>query len=427
MNEVPDDPRIPGPGISLGVCDRDAAGCGGLSLVGAAVEPTAARSDEPTALKIGLLMDFSSGSTEVLRDRQRAFELAIEHVNEGGGVFRLPVAVAIGDTTADPEKAVAAARHLVEVEGVHAIVGPNASANALPIAERVTGPAAIPTVSFSATSPALTAVADNDFLFRTALSDVSQGPVLARLTRERGFDNVGLLYIDDAWGRGLAGAFEAAWDGPLKAVPVDRGRTGFLTALRESANGGAQALVVIAFEAAALTMVSEAIDNGLYDSFVFGDAAKRSSLVRSLGGARLGNMYGTGPASAPESAASAAWEAAWVAEYGALPVLAYVKETYDATVALALAARAAGRLDGAAIRDRLRAVGSSPGTVVNAGPSGVADALRILADGGKIDYEGASGSMDWDGNGDLRRGHIGVWRFTEDERIEEVRAVAFGN
>ena len=400
-------------------------GAAGISLIAAAAEPTKARTEESTALKIGLLLDLSSGSAEVYRDRQRAFELAIKHVNEGGGVFGLPVAVAVGDATADPEGAVAAARRLVEVEGVHAIVGPNASASALPVAERVIGPAAIPTVSFSATSPALTAVADNDFLFRAALSDVSQGPVLARLARERGFDNVGLLYVDDAWGQGLAGAFEAAWDGPVKAVPVDRGRTGFLTALRESASGGAQALVVIAFESAALTIVREAIDNGLYDSFVFGDAAKRQSLIRSLGGARLGNMYGTGPASAPESAASAAWEAAYVAEYGALPVLAYVKETYDATVALALAAQAAGRLDGAAIRDRLRGVGSSPGTVVNAGPGGVADALRNLADGGEIDYEGASGSMDWDANGDLRRGHIGVWRFTEDERIEEVRAVAF--
>ena len=398
-----------------------------MSLTGAAAEPTTARADETTALKIGLLLDLSSGSAEVYRDRQRAFELAIKHVNQGGGVFGLPVTVAVGDATADPEKAVAAARRLVEVEGVHAIVGPNASASALPVAERVIGPAAIPTISFSATSPALTSVADNDFLFRTALSDISQGPVLARLTRERGFDNVGLLHVDDAWGRGLAGAFEAAWDGPLKSVPVDRTETGFLTALRESASGGAQALVVIAFESAALAMVREAIDNGLYDSFVFGDGAKRPGLVRSLGGARLGNMYGTGPASAPDSAASAAWEAAWVAEYGALPVLAYVKEAYDATVALALAAKATGRLDGAAIRDRLRAVGSSPGTVVSAGPRGVAAALRILTDGGEIDYDGASGSMDWDGNGDLRSGHIGIWRFTEDERIEEVRAVAFEN
>ena len=206
---------------------------------------------------------------------------------------------------------------------------------------------------------------------------------------------------------------------------MDRSETDFLPALRESASGGAQALVVIAFETAALAMVREAIDNGIYDSFVFGDGAKRPSLVRTLGGARLGGMYGTGPASAPESAASAAWEAAWVAEYGALPVLAYVKEAYDATIALALAAQAAGRVDGAAIRDRLRVVGSSPGTVVDAGPSGVADALRILVEGGEVDYEGASGSMDWDANGDLRRGHIGIWRFTEDERIEEIRAVEF--
>ena len=397
----------------------------GMMLAGTAAAPNAADADEATALKIGLLLDLSSGSVEVARDRQRAFELAIRHVNEGGGVFGLPVTVAIGDATAEPERAVAAARHLVEVEGVHAIVGPNASVSALPAAERVIGPAAIPTISFSATSPALTSVADRDFLFRTALSDVSQGPVLARLARERGFDNVGLLYVDDPWGRGLAGAFEAAWDGPVKAVAVDHAQTGFLSALRESASGGAQALVVIAFESAALAMIRQAVDNDLYDSFVFGDGAKRVSLVRSMGGARLGNMYGTGPASAPESAAAAAWEAAWVAEYGALPVLAYVKEAYDATIALAFAAQAAGRLDGAAIRDRLRAIGSAPGTAVIAGPSGIAEGLRILADGGEIDYEGASGSVDWDENGDLRRGHIGIWRFTEDERIEEVRAVAF--
>ena len=171
-------------------------------------------------------------------------------------------------------------------------------------------------------------------------------------------------------------------------------------------------------------MVREALENALFDRFAFGDAAKRPSLVRSIGGSRLGGMYGTGPATAPESAASTAWEAAWVEEHGALPVRAYVKETYDATVALALAAQAAARPEGAAIRDRLRAVGSGPGTVVNAGPQGISDALRILARGGAIDYEGASGSMDWDGNGDLRGGHIGIWRFTEDERIEEVEGGA---
>ena len=396
-----------------------------LLLAGTVEAPVAAQSDAERSLKIGFLIDFGGG-TLAARDRQRAFDLAIKHVNEGGGVFGRPVTVAVGDATAHPDVAVAEARRLVDVEGVHAIVGPNSSASTLPVAERVTGPAGIPTVSFSATSPRLTTAADNDFLFRTALSDVTQGPVLAEVARDRGFSNVGLIHVDDAWGRGLADAFGAAWKGPIKAVATKRDQASFLAELRASASGGAQALVVITFEGAAIAMVREALDHGIYEQFIFGDGAKRIGLVLAVGGARLGGMYGTGPAAAPDSRASEAWEAAYVDEYGSLPVLAYVKETYDATIALALAAEAAGSTGGAAIRDHLRTVGSGPGTVVTAGPRGVAEALRILSRGGEVDYEGAANSVDWDQNGDLRRGHIGIWRFTRDERIEDVRAVTFG-
>ena len=376
-------------------------------------------------LKIGLLMNFSSGSAEVYRDRQRAFDLAIKHINEGGGVFGLPVQVAVGDTTANPNVAVEEARRMVETERVHAIVGPNASANALPIAERIIGPSGIPTISFSATSPKLTTVEDDDFLFRTVLSDRAQGPILARVTRERGFDNVGVIYVDDAWGQGLSSAFGAAWSGGIKFVPVERGQTTFVSELRESATEGAQALVVIAFETEASIIVQEALDNQIYDQFTFGDAAKRLSIVQQVGGSRLAEMYGTGPATAPGSSSSAAWEAAYVAEHRELPVLAYLKETYDATIALALAAQAAGSVEGAAIRDHLRAVGGAPGEVVTAGSEGVATALSILEDDGEVDYQGAATTMDWDENGDLRRGYVGVWRFTEDERIEEMDAEPF--
>ena len=101
-------------------------------------------------------------------------------------------------------------------------------------------------------------------------------------------------------------------------------------------------------------------------------------------------MLGTAGATAPDNPATDAWEGAFAAEYGQLPAFAYVKETYDAAIALALAAQAAGSTRGAAIRDHLRAVGSEPGTVVHAGPEGVATALRILAAGGAVDYEGAA-------------------------------------
>ena len=378
-----------------------------------------------TPLKIGLLLNFSEGATERAIERQRAFNLALKHINAGGCVFGVPVESAAGDTTRDPMVAVEAARRLIEDEKVHAIVGPSSSANTLSVAERVAGPAGIPLISPSATSPLLTAAADNDFLFRTALSDSAQGPVLARITRERGFTNVGVIYVDDAWGQGLAAAFVAAWEGEVTVVPFVPERTSVLNALRQSAGAGAQALIVITFEEAAETIVREALAQGLYDQFLFGDAAKSPALVRAIGGDLLSGMYGTAGGSDPKSASTAAWEAAYRAEYGALPEYAYVKETYDATVALALAAQAAGSVEGTAIRDRLRAIGSSPGTVIIARAEGVASALRVLAEGGEIDYEGAATTLDWDEYGDLRRGHIGVWRFTADERIEEVETVLF--
>ena len=107
-------------------------------------------------------------------------------------------------------------------------------------------------------------------------------------------------------------------------------------------------------------------------------------------------------------------------------LLVVVASRVHAAIAIALAAAAAGSLEGAAIRDQLRAIGGAPGEVVIAGPEGVARALEILGDGGEVDYEGASVSLDWDEHGDLLRGHIGIWRFTGDERIEDIEAAPYG-
>ena len=382
---------------------------------------------ETDALKLGLLLNLSGGTNPRAVERQRAFDLAVKHLNDAGGVFGKPVETVVGDSTRDPETAVAVARRMVEDDGVHAIVGPTTSANSLLVIERVLAPTETPAVSPSATSPRLTDAADDDFFFRAALSDNSQGPVLARVTSERGFNNVGVVYIDDAWGQGLYESFAQAWTGTISAVPVARAQDSYLAELERTAVAGAEALVVITFDTEAVTIVRDALESGLYDQFTFGDASKSPDLVREIGGERLGGMYGVAGVSALDNPVSAAWESAYVAEYGAAPAFAYVKETYDATIALALAAQAAGSIDGAAIRDRLREVGGEPGEAVTAGAEGVAAALAALADGGEVDYDGASSTMDWDENGDLLRGHVGVWRFTQDERIEELEAIPVEN
>ena len=93
--------------------------------------------------------------------------------------------------------------------------------------------------------------------------------------------------------------------------------------------------------------------------------------------------------------------------------------------AIALAAEAAGEAEGTAIRDALRGIGAAPGEHVRPGVEGIARALSLIRDGDEVDYAGASVSMDWDEFGDLRRGYIGIWRFTADAAIEDVDVIAY--
>ncbi len=381
-------------------------------------------SEEP--LKIGLLLDYSS-SPLVSAERQRGFELAIAHVNENGGVFGHPVDSVTADAPSDLDIAVASARRLVEDENVHAFVGPNSSAASTRIAQEIAAPAGVPAISPSATAPTLTTLNDSDFFFRVALSDASQGPVLARVVREQGFSNLGLTYRDDPYGRGLAQSFAAAWNGDLLSVRVPTGATDYAPLVRETAAQGAQALVVIDFGNATQAIVQAALDEQLYDRFYFGDAGKRLAVVQAIGGEHLANQYGTAAAPHPNTPEGEAWNTAYAEQHGSPPAHAYVRECYDAALAIMLAAEQAGSADGAAIRDNLRSIATPPGAIVHANPAGVAEALRLIRDGEEINLEGVSGTLDWDANGDILAGHMGVWRYTADEQIEVVEVVELGH
>ena len=386
---------------------------------------TVGANDDQEPLKIGLLLDFSGGLAEFCAEMRLGAELAIKHLNDAGGVFGQPVELVVADTKLEPLLGVEEARRLVEVEQVHAIVGALSSAVTLPVAESVSGPSSVPQIAMG-TSPQLSIADDDDFLFRTTLSDITQAPVLAQLIRDRGFENIGVIYRDDPWGQGFAEALDAVWDGDAELVAIDPTGLSFLSELQHSARNGAQALVLLAFTVESEVILREAIEQGVYEQFVFGPVGRSIGLLEAVGVEYLADMYGTGPIPSPPTDSSRAWEADFEAEYGRPVAEPYVKEAYDAVISLALAAQSAGSAEGAAIRDRMRAVGAAPGAVVTAGSAGVAEGLRIAREGGELDYQGAAVTLDWDENGDLSRGYVGVWRFTPQGTIELVEAVPFG-
>lgn len=375
----------------------------------AAAQSAEAQSTEP--LKIGLLADFSGPIAEFGPLTQRAVELAIKHINAAGGVWGQPVEFVTGDTLVDTTQGVEEARRLVDIEGVHGIVGPLSSTVTIAVAESVTGPGEVPTVSPSATSPALTVADDNGYLFRSTISDAAQGVVLAQLATDEGYDNVGVIFRNDAYGQGLAEAFQESFGGSVTQASIEQGQTTYLAELQAAAAGGAPVLIAIAFPEEALIFLREALENGIFTQFLFVDGTKSQDLIDGIGAEFLNGSKGTAPGAGPESPATQAWDEAYIAEFGALPTLPFVRESYDAAIAIALAAELAGSADGAAIRDALARVAGPGGMEVLPGPDGVAAALAAIRGGEEINYEGAATTLDWDAAGDVLTGFIEIWQY----------------
>ena len=369
-------------------------------------------------LRLAFLLDYTGDLAEWGPAMETGVRLAIDHVNAAGGVLGRPVSLATGDTRLDPAVAIEEARRLVEIEGAHAIIGPIDDALAIGITGSIAKPARIPVISPAATSPLFSTADDDGFLFRTTLSDIAQGEVLADLAEEQGYAKVGVLYVDNPYGQGLSEVFASAFAGESELVAFEYGQTAYLSELQRAAAGGAEALVAIAYPRHAEVFVREAVENGIFSRFLFVDGTKSPDVIEAVGAENLEGMRGTAPIGGPETASLRAWNAAYVERHGALPPNPFVRESYDAAIAIMLAAEAAGSTGGEAIRDRLREIAGPGGEDVIAGAEGIARALELIRDGADVNYEGAGTSVDWNDDGDIISGWIGIWEIRGGEIVE---------
>ena len=376
-----------------------------------------------TALVVGHLAALLGSGSAYAEPRRNSVFLAADHLSLAG----LPVSVAYRDTRVDAVEAVEATRELLDAGGAVAVVGAQTSGVTIAVAGQVTAPAGVLQVSAVSTAPSITTLDDNDFLFRTALSDTVQGVVLADLAVELGYRTAGVLFIDNAYGQGLTDTFVEAFTarGGEATATVAHGSSqpSYLAELEEVTVESPDVLVAVSYRPQAEVYLQEALEAGYADTFLFVDGTKSPGLFETVGWDLFEGSYGTGPGVDETRPEARVFVGAYTAVYGEQPPRQFVGGAYDAAVLIGLAAAQAGTVtDSAAIRDALRSVANPPGVVVGPGAAGVKRALRLIADGVGINYEGASGPVDFDANGDVVAGTIEIWRI-EDGQIIPVRQV----
>jgi branched-chain amino acid transport system substrate-binding protein len=386
--------------------------------------PIVSRVTAQDTVKIGTLVPLTGPLAEFGPNFRKAADLAAGHLKDAGLTVQL--VHADDETSAIP--AVAAARKLVDVDQVSAIVGAAASGVTIPVAESVTIPNRVLQISNASTSPLITVLpADQgqDLLFRTCPSDALQGVVLGKLATELQAKKAAAIYVNNPYGQGLADQFKKSFEkrgGAMVAmVPHDEAPAPtYVAELRKAVREKPDVLAAISYPGHASIYLREAIEGNYIKKFLFCDGTKSLEVVKAIGEKNADEMMGTAPGSILTSGYNV-FIAEYAKVYGDVPPLPYMTNMYDAVALIGLAAKAAQvarvkAMSGAAIRDRLRQVANPPGEAVSPGPADLKKALQFLEDKQEINYEGAAGACDFDENGDVMT-PIEVWKFAAGKII----------
>ncbi|MER2509183.1 ABC transporter substrate-binding protein [Amaricoccus sp.] len=362
-----------------------------LLVTGACLSLAGAASAEP--VNVGVILGFTGPLETITPGMAASAELAFKEASASG---KLPGGATLNpvradSTCVDAAAATTAATNLVTGEAVVAIMGADCSGVTTAIANNVAIPNGVVMISPSATSPALSTLADDGYFFRTAPSDARQGEILANIVHEKGIAKVAVTFTNNDYGKGLADSFAAAFEGLGGKVAIsaahEDGKADYSAEVAALQASGADTLMVFGYvDQGGVGIVQASLDSGAFESFVFGDGMYGQSLIDKIGAEINGKVIGTLPGVEGEAADRFA---ALAKANGMDPTGTYVPESYDAAALIALAMAANGSTERAGLRDKVLEVANAPGEKINAGE--LAKGIELAAAGTDIDYVGATG------------------------------------
>jgi branched-chain amino acid transport system substrate-binding protein len=356
-------------------------------------------------IKVGSAGGITGPIAELVAAIIKGREVATADINNNGGLLKGDtLSMVLGDSACDPKAAVDAGNKLVNVEQVVGIVGPSCSGATNGMVQAVTIPAGVVVISDSATAPSITGLADNDTVFRVAPSDAYQGLAIAKLVTQAGIKKVAVTYSNDDYNAGIAKVFVEEYTKMGGTVTGNQAhepnKASYRSELATLSEGGPEALALFAYYGSSgITIIKNSLENGLFGKFYAADGMFDISVIDQIGADNLrGNITITQASSDFDDASFKAFAEEYK-KTGGDPAAPYAAHGYDATFLMAMAIEKAGAADRTKIAAALREVANAPGEVIR--PGEWAKAKELIDAGQDVNYEGASGNVDFDANGDV--------------------------
>jgi branched-chain amino acid transport system substrate-binding protein len=337
-----------------------------------------------------------TGSLSTFGQRNaRGLEIALSDINETG-VLGGDLEVIVEDTQSDSGAGVSAAQKLVNQDGVPLVVGAVSSGVSLSIHKSVIQGTDVTQISQNSTSPDLSEFPD---LLRMSPTGAAQASALADIINEDGHGKVAVTHLTNAYGEGVAEAFNEAYGGDSKLFPHDQGKSSYSNVITSMADYDADAWLFVSYQPEFTTMAQEAFDGGHTDVPLYGsDSVKGPKVLEQAPSEVTEGMTLIAPSAALDQENYKQFAETFRENNDTEPT-AWSAYAYDAVVTAAIAIEAAGSTEPADITAEARGVTGPGGKEVFS----YAEAVEALGDDGSasdVDYQGVSGPIDLDENGD---------------------------
>ena len=373
---------------------------------------------------VGAVMSLT-GSLGVLGQQiAKGSELAINDLNAARGGNTCELKLSLLDDQTSPSVGVDAAKKLVDVQQVPALIGALSSGVSAAILTSVTAPSQVVQISPASTSPTFSDLArqgkTGGFWFRTCPSDALQGLAMAKVAHDAGLQKVAVMYLNNPYGQGLSQEFTAGFrqlGGTVtENVVYNPSQPSYRAEVGKALSPAPDALFLIGYPGDGTTITREWIAAGGPQKFLFPDGLESQDFVNDVGAQYMKDVHGTAPGT-DKTPSLATFQGEFQAKFGTLPTQAYIPNAYDATVLVGLAMEQARSSKGPAIRDAIRKVTDPKGQKVYAGVAELKKAAALLAEGKTIQYVGATGPLQFDANGDIAA-PMQVWNVSAQGKVE---------
>ncbi|MEP7056558.1 MAG: ABC transporter substrate-binding protein [Caldimonas sp.] len=351
--------------------------------------------------RIGSLCPVTGAGGTYGSGMQRAIEIAVAEVNGAGGAGGNKLELFSEDSQTKPDAAVLAAKKLIEVNKVQAVIGTWSSGVTLAVMP-LTDAADIIQMNTSG-APAISTLDKKDLVWRFQATNDRFGQSFAVIAEKRGFKRPATMAFNNASGIGNAEGFKKAWEKKggkiVGSVVYEPNRPSYRTELQQILAQKPDVIVTGSYLPDSTIILREWYQSGQDVKWIMPGWAANPDLVKALGNEVVEGLISVDSVSNENAASYKALDAAYQKATGKpVSTNVYASMCYDMVVCLALAMEAAGRnATVAQVNAKIRHVANPDGTKVYS----FAEGKKLLAEKKKINYEGASSRLDFDEFGDV--------------------------